>query len=255
MTDTDPVILLERRGEVCLVTLNRPQQLNAANRALHGALADIWETAASDPVTRAIVLTGAGRAFSAGGDAALLEEMTNDETVRGKVLAEAAVIVRAILDCPLPVVAAVNGPAVGLGFSLVSLCDFVVMAESAFLSDPHVSIGLVAGDGGAVTLPLLSGLLRAKEFVLLGDRIPALDALRLGLVNRVVPEGDVLEAAFGFAGRLAGSPRQAVVETRRVLNLGLRSAVEGALDSALAAEADSFTTEEFRENLAKLRSR
>ena len=237
------------------MTLNRPDRLNAANRSLHRALVSVWAEAASDPETGAIVLTGAGRAFSAGGDADLLQAMSDDGALRTEVLEEAGRIVRAMVDCPLPIVAAVNGPAVGLGFSLASLCDLVVMSEDAFFADPHVSIGLVAGDGGALTLPLLSGLLRAKEFVLLGDRIPARDALAVGLANRVAPAPDVLEVATGLATRLARSPRQAVVETRRVLNLGLVASVAAGLDDALAAEADSFTTDGFRRNLQQIRSR
>jgi enoyl-CoA hydratase len=255
MTGAAEAITIERNDGVCIVTLNRGDRLNAADRHLHGALTKVWSDAAADPGTGAIVITGSGRAFSAGGDMELLQAMTDDVGVRAEVLAEGAAIVRAMVECPLPIVAAVNGPAVGLGFSLVSLSDLVVMAESAFFADPHVSIGLVAGDGGAITLPLLASLLRAKEFVLLGDRISAGDALRLGLANRVVPGDEVLPVALELAARMAGYPRQAVVETRRLLNLGLSAAVEAGLDGALAAESASFTTPEFQANLAALRAR
>jgi enoyl-CoA hydratase len=255
MTETSDAITIERNEGVCLLSLNRPDRLNTADRHLHRALTEVWSEAAADPDTGAIVLTGRGRAFSAGGDTDLLQAMTDDADLRAEVLAEAGAIVRAMLDCPLPIVAAVNGPAVGLGFSLVSMSDLVVMGESAFLADPHVSIGLVAGDGGAITLPLLGSLLRAKEFVLLGDRISAADAVRLGLANRVVPGDDVLPVALELAGRLAGYPRQAVVETRRLLNLGLGAAVQAGLDDALAAESVSFTTTAFQTNLAALRQR
>jgi enoyl-CoA hydratase len=252
MSDPPDSILLERRGPVCVLTLHRPDRLNAASRELHRELAVVWAKASSDPGTGAIVLTGAGRAFCAGGDAELLRAMTADEALRSEVLQEGAAIVRAMIECPLPIVAAVNGPAVGLGWSLASTADFVVAADDAFFADPHVSMGLVAGDGGALTIPLLAGLLRAKEFVLLGDRLSAVDAERVGLVNRVVPRADVLGVAIDIAARLASYPSQAMRETKRLLNLALARSVESSLDDALAAEATSFNTEHFQRNLASL---
>lgn len=255
MTQTTDAVLVERRGATALVTLNRPHQLNASDRELHRAVAAVWAEIGADPDLGAIVLTGAGRAFSAGGDAGLLQAMVADEALRTEMLDEAAALVRAMLACPLPIVAAVNGPAVGLGWSLASASDLVVMADTAFFADPHVTIGLVAADGGALTLPLLSGLLRAKEFVLLGERVPASEAMRLGLANRVVPPADVLETACGLADRLASYPRQAVRETRHVLNLGLQAAVDAGLDRAIAAEHASFDTAEFQQGLARMLAR
>lgn len=246
----EPVVLTERRGAVCLVTLNRPDQLNAASRELHRAVTEVWARVTDDPEVRAIVLTGAGKAFCAGGDVDLLDAMTHDVALRTEVLAEAADLVRAMVHCRVPIVAAVNGPAVGLGWSLASACDLVVMADDAFFADPHVAIGLVAADGGALALPLLGGLMRAKEYVLLGDRLPAAAALDAGMANRVVPRAEVLDTAMALAERLAGMPPQAVRETRRVLNLQLARLVGEELEPALAAEAESFDTDEFREKLA-----
>jgi enoyl-CoA hydratase len=143
-------------------------------------------------------------------------------------------------------VAAVNGPAVGLGASVAVHCDLVVMADDAFMSDPHVSVGLVAGDGGAVSWPLYMSLLRAKEYILLGDRISAEDCLRVGLANRVVPRSEVLATAVELARRLAAQPKQAVRDTKRALNFHLREAADRVLDFALAAETESFSTEELR---------
>jgi enoyl-CoA hydratase len=255
MTQATEAVLVERRGAVALVTLNRPERLNASDRELHRAVARLWTEVGTDPQVGAIVLTGAGRAFSAGGDAHLLQAMVEDESLRREVLDEAAALVHAMLACPVPIVSAVNGPAVGLGWSLASASDLVVMADTAFFSDPHVMIGLVAADGGALTLPLLSGLLRAKEFVLLGDRVPAADALRLGLANRVVPTDSVVDVALGLAERLAAYPRQAVRETRHVLNLGLQRALDTGLDRAIAAEYASFDTPEFQRGLARMLDR
>jgi enoyl-CoA hydratase len=185
------VLLVEARDAVRLVTLNRPDALNAADEALHHELARVWTDLDADPDVLAIVVTGAGRAFCGGGDLHLLERMKDDGELRAAVMAEGAEIVRAMTSVRVPIVAAVNGAAVGLGCSLASMGDVVVMEEQAFLADPHVALGLVAGDGAALTWPLLTSLLRAKEYILLGDRIPAEDALRMGLANRVVATGPV----------------------------------------------------------------
>jgi enoyl-CoA hydratase len=165
-------------------------------------------------------------------------------------MAEAAELVRAVVGFPHPVVAAVNGPAVGLGCSLASLADLVVMEEQAYLMDPHVSLGLVAGDGTALTWPLNMGLQRCKELLLLGGRIPAERALQLGLANRVVPQGQSVAEARALAKRLADLPPQALRETRRVLNQPLLARVEAALTDLLDAEARSFDEPAFHARLA-----
>src|SRR5687768_16996630 len=146
----------------------------------------------------------------------------------------------------VPIVAAVNGAAVGLDCSLASMCDLVVVEEQAYFADPHVSLGLVAADGSALTWPLLTSLLRAKEFILLGDRLPASEAVQVGLANRLVPTGQALTVALELAERLARLPPQAVAETKTVLNDALRRTVATVLDGAVAAEAASFDEEAFR---------
>jgi enoyl-CoA hydratase len=152
----------------------------------------------------------------------------------------------------VPIIAAVNGPAVGLGCSLAGMCDLVVMEEQAYFADPHVALGLVAADGGALTWPLLTSLLRAKEYLLLGDRLPAVEAERLGLANRVVPTGEALAVALGLAQRMAALPPQSVRETKALLNRAIASAVDTALDGAIATETASFDEPAFRSNLARM---
>jgi enoyl-CoA hydratase len=245
-------LLLEARGSVRVVTLNRPGAYNAANAELHRELARIWPELAADPGASAVVLTGAGGAFSGGGDLELLSLMSSDASLRAEVMEEAGAIVRGMTSLAVPIIAAVNGPAVGLGCSLAGMCDLVVMEEHAYLADPHVSLGLVAADGGALTWPLLTGLLRAKEFILLGDRLPAADALRLGLANRVVPKGEALATALALAERMAAMPPQSVRETKALLNAALRSAVDTQLKSALASEAVSFDEPAFQSNLQRM---
>jgi len=157
-----------------------------------------------------------------------------------------------MVACRLPIVAAVNGPAVGLGCSLVALSDIVYMAESAHLADPHVALGLVAGDGGPITWPLIMSLQLAKEYVLTGDRIPATRAAEIGLVNHVVPDGEVVEQARACAHKIARLPRRAAQDTKRIVNLHLERAITATIDYALAAEDRSFTSPELRANLDRL---
>ena len=249
------VLLVSVDDGVARVTLNRPAALNATDEALHGALATVWPRLAADDRVRAIVLTGAGRAFSGGGDLDLLRRMSDDPSLRERIMAEAVDIVEAMTTVPVPIVAAVNGPAVGLGCSLAAMSDLVVMDEAAYFADPHVMLGLVAADGGALTWPLLTSLLRAKEFLLLGDRVPAAQALELGLANRVVPAGTSVEVATGLAGRLAALPPQAVRETKAALNGTLRGVVERSLRPVVEAESESFDEPAFRANLARMLER
>jgi enoyl-CoA hydratase len=255
VTPTEPLLVDQGDDGVTVVRLNRPDALNAANEQLHGAIAAVWSDLASAPGCRAVVLTGAGAAFSAGGDLGLLERMVSDGPLRARITREAAVIVRSMASFPLPVVAAVNGPAVGLGCSLASLSDLVVMEERAYFADPHVSIGLVAGDGGALTWPLNMGLQRAKEWLLLGGRMTAAQALDYGLANRVVPDGESVRAARDLALRLAGLPPQAVRETRRVLNQPLIARADAALEDLLGAETASFDEPAFQQVLSRLLKR
>lgn len=248
-------LLIEARGPVRLVTLNRPEAYNATNEELHGEIARMWHDMAADEEVRAIVLTGAGKAFSGGGDLHLLDRMVGDLDLRARIMAEGADIVRAMMSVKVPIVAAVNGPAVGLGCSLAAMSDLVVVEEQAYFADPHVALGLVAADGGAVTWPLLVGLLRAKEYILLGDRLPAEEAVRIGIANRLVPTGQSVEVALELAERFASLPPQAVVESKRLLNDALHRVVATLLDSAIAAETASFDEPKFQENLARMLKR
>ncbi|HZQ59431.1 MAG TPA: enoyl-CoA hydratase/isomerase family protein [Acidimicrobiales bacterium] len=245
-------LLVEVRGPVRIVTLNRPDALNATNEALHGAIARVWVELDEDADARAIVLTGSGNAFSAGGDLNLLDRMVGDTTLRDAIMSEAADIVRAMTAVRVPIIAAVNGPAVGLGCSLASMSDIVIIEEHAYFADPHAALGLVAADGGGLTWPLLTSLLRAKEYILLGDRLPAAEAVQIGLANRVVPTGTGLAAALELAERMAKLPAQAVRESKALLNKALRASVEAWLTNAIAAESASFDEPAFQANLSRM---
>jgi len=250
--EVGPHIQVDADGPVRVVRLDRPEQLNATNHELHAGLAALFPQIDADDEVRVVVLTGNGRAFSAGGDFSYLDELARDPVLRRQTLAHGRQIVTGMVACRVPVVAAVNGPAVGLGCSLVALSDIVYMAESAHLADPHVMVGLVAADGGPVTWPLLTSLQLAKEYALTGERIPARRAAEMGLVNHVVPDDEVLDRALACAGKIAALPRRAVEDTKRVLNLHLERAVLATLDFALAAEDRSFGSAELRANLDRL---
>jgi enoyl-CoA hydratase len=242
-----PELLLEERGPVRIVTLNRPEALNATNDRLHAALVAVWRHLADDPSARAVVITGAGRAFSAGGDFEHFTEVWDDLSLRRRELEGARRLLTEMVDFPLPVVAAVNGPAVGLGCNLAVCSDIVLIAESAHVSDPHISVGLTAADGGAPTWPLLMGMLRAKEYLLTSERIPAHKAVELGLANRVVADAELMGEAVALAEKIAAQPPQAVQSTKRALNMHIKRAVAGVLEYALQEEFASFDTPEHRE--------
>jgi enoyl-CoA hydratase/carnithine racemase len=253
--DVPDSIQVEVDGPIRIVRLNRPDELNATNRELHSGLAGLFPQLDADLDARVAVLTGAGRAFSAGGDFGYIDELTKDEELRRETLVHGRQIVTGMVACRLPVVAAVNGPAVGLGCSLVALSDIVYMAESAHLADPHVLIGLVAADGGPISWPLLTSLQLAKEYALTGDRIPAQRAAEIGLVNHVCPDDEVFDQALACARRIAKLPQKAAEDTKRILNLHLERAVLATLDFAFAAEDRSLTSPEVRANLDRLMAR
>lgn len=250
MYDMPAEIDVRADGPLRIVTLNRPEALNAVNEALHTGLAELWPRLSADRDARAVVLTGSGKAFSAGGDFGYLDQLRRDPELRARTLAHGRDLVLGMARCRAPVVAAVNGPAVGLGCSLAALSDLVYLAETAYLADPHVQIGLVAADGGPLTWPLHTSLLLAKEYALTGARIPAARALEMGLANHVV--ADPLTEAVACAKRIAGLPRLAAESTKRLLNLHLERAVLATLDFATTAEEASFTTGDFGASMARL---
>ncbi|HEX9033436.1 MAG TPA: enoyl-CoA hydratase/isomerase family protein [Streptosporangiaceae bacterium] len=250
MYDLPDEIDVRADGPLRIITLNRPDALNAVNDALHTGLARLWPRLSEDTGARAAVLTGSGKAFSAGGDFAYLDELGRDPELRARTIAHGRDLVLGMARCRVPVVAAVNGPAVGLGCSLVALSDVVYMSPAAYLADPHVQVGLVAADGGPLTWPLHTSLLVAKEYALTGARIPAERAVELGLANHVV--ADPVSEATECAKRIAGLPRQAVESTKRLLNLQLERAVLATLDFATTAEEQSFQTDDFRAIIARL---
>ncbi len=244
------LVEVRSEGAVRVVTLNRPEARNAFNDPLKLAFVDALRTLARDQQARAVVLTGAGETFSAGGDIGNFANRYEFEN-RFYWMREARLLADEMLRCHLPIVAAVNGAAIGLGCSLALMSDLVLMADDAFMADPHVGAGLVAADGGAVLWPMLVGYLRAKEYLLLGERIPAEAAVQLGLANRVVPAANLEQEALALAQRLAALPWQAVQETKRAINLQLQEAALRIMPMATTAESESFNTDAVRDFMAR----
>jgi len=245
-------ILFERRGRVLEITLNRPDKLNATDAVLHGELARVFYEASDDPDSDVIVLTGAGRAFSAGGEVAWIQDAIDvperfEQTVR-----EAKRIVFGLIDCEKPVIAKLNGHAIGLGATIALFCDVIFAADHARIGDPHVSIGFVAGDGGAIIWPQLIGYARAKEYLLTGDLMRADEAAQMGLINHVVPAAELDARVATFADRLAAGATKAIRWTKMSVNIGLRELAASILDTSLAYEALSNLTADHREGVRAL---
>ena len=241
------VIKVEKAQGVATLTLNRPQALNAFDSALHTELEDVLEEVARDPEVNAVVLTGAGRAFCAGGDIRGMEARLKDPSAPRINMEGARRLINNLLGVEQPLIAAVNGDAVGLGATVALFCDVIYMAETARIGDPHVRVGLVAGDGGAVIWPLLVGPARAKEMLLTGDLLSAKDAERMGLVNRVVPADQLMPTAMALAARLAKGPTKALRWTKLAVNKWLREQVNLVLDTSLGLEWVSMGLQDHQE--------
>ncbi len=230
-------LLFSRRGRVLTVTINRPDKLNAVNGPLHEDLARVFYDVAIDDEADIIVLTGAGKCFSAGGDFGWLMDMTTDAAAWERCRVEAKKIIFGLLDCEKPVIAKLNGHAAGLGATIALFCDVIFAGKSVRVSDPHVIVGLVGGDGGAIIWPQLIGYARAKEYLMTGDAIRAEDAARIGLINHAVEDTELDAKVDAFADRLAAGAKQAIRYTKTSVNIGLRQLAHSILDASLAYES------------------
>lgn len=253
----DPVrpyntIALTRRGRLLTITLNRPEQRNAVNLEMHEELAEVFAFAAMDEHSDVVVLTGAGAAFSAGGDLAHIANNAANPDLFDSEVRLAKRIVFAMLDLDKPLVCRLNGHAVGLGATLALLCDVVFAADNARIGDPHVAIGLVAGDGGAAIWPSRVGLGRAKEYLLTGELLGAKKAEEIGLVNHCVPAGELDAAVDAFCERLLSGSRNAIRWTKVLLNLELKRVATAVMDAGIAYEAVTVRSADHREGVKAL---
>jgi enoyl-CoA hydratase len=211
-------VLSEQLGRVRVLTLNRPDKLNAADLDLHRRHLACWDDVAKDDTARAVVITGAGRGFCAGGDLDMLRESQADPELQAELSRIHRALLHRMLSLPKPIIAAVNGPAAGFGAELAALCDFVVMSRAADLSDPHVQLGIAPSPGCVLVWPLLTSHSVAKEILTTGRRVGGDEALRLGLVNRLAAPGEVLTAALELANELAALPPAGVIAAKEAFN-------------------------------------
>ena len=242
-------IRLERDGDVLVATIDHPDSsVNAVDERLHRELGELFRTLKTESEARAVVVTGSGRAFSAGGDMAWLPSMRSPEDIHA-LRREGKQIVWDLLDVEIPVVCGLNGAAAGLGASIALLGDVIVMADSAVIVDPHVKIGLVAGDGGAAIWPLLLGPLAAKRHLLLGEPLTAAEALRLGVASEVCPGADVAERTMAWARRLAAGAPFAVQGTKLAVNAQIKQALLTSFDVSMASEMTCFLSADHAEGV------
>ena len=246
---------LTREGDVLVVAIEHPtSERNAVDALLHNELTQLFRELKREDEARAVLLTGRGRMFSAGGDFnwfPQLDDLAKLEHLRR----DAKQMIWDLLDVELPIVAALPGPAVGLGASIALLCDTIFMAPEATLVDPHVRVGIVAGDGGVAIWPLVLGPARAKQYLLTGDPVSAEDAVRMGLANRVVPAEKLREEALAFAARLAAGAPLALRYTKQAVNKLLKDALNVAFDTSTALEIVTFQSEDHREALAAIKEK
>jgi len=237
------------------VTIAHPtSELNAVDERLHHDLTALFAMLRREDQARAVLLTGRGRAFSAGGDFnwfPQLRDMARMEALRR----DAKQLIWDLLDVELPIVAAVNGHAMGLGASIALLSDVIFMADTATIGDPHVKVGIVAGDGGVAIWPLAVGPARAKQYLLTGDPLSAVEAERIGLVNRVVPAAELADEAMKFAARLAAGAPLAVRYTKLSVNKLVKDALNVAFDTSTALELVTFQSDDHQEALAAIREK
>lgn len=235
---------------VAVVTMNAPETLNAIGPHNHWQLEDIWLKLGRDERIKVIVITGAGRAFSAGGDIKLMAARAQTEYGLKYALRVPINTLRLwdqLLMVPQPVIAAVNGDAIGLGTSIFAFCDMSVAAEDARLGDTHVRVGLVTGDGGAVMWPLLVGPQRAKEYLMRGKLLDGRKAEQIGLVNYAVPKEEVLDEALKIAREIAGQPVWAVRWSKAAVNKQLKAQVNLVGELSIAYEAMTMLTNDYKE--------
>jgi enoyl-CoA hydratase len=251
-TDFQHILFERREPNILWLTLNRPQALNAADSRLHTELVEVWPTIDRDPSVHVVVVTGAGRAFSAGGDLKLVEDAYQNLAEITRILDEARDLVYNILRCSKPIVSAINGPAVGAGLVVALLADISIAAENARLADGHIRMGVAAGDHAAIIWPLLCGMAKAKYYLLTSDFVSGREAERIGLVSLCVPDDQLPAKAMAVALKLASGPRQAIKFTKRALNQWLLQAGP-IFDHSLALEMLGFFSEDMMAGVDALR--
>lgn len=230
------------------------RKLSTADDRMHRDLSTIWTDIDRDPDTRAVIIRGEGKGFSAGGDLALVEEMAQDFNVRARVWREARDLVYNVINCSKPVVSAMHGPAVGAGLVAGLLADISIASRTARIIDGHTRLGVAAGDHAAIVWPLLCGMAKSKYYLMLCEPVSGEEAERIGLVSLAVDESELVPKAFEVAQRLAQGSSTAIRWTKYALNNWLRMAGP-SFDTSLALEFMGFSGPDVKEGVASLRER
>jgi len=239
---------------VLLVTLNRPDVLNATNARMHWELTQIWKTIDDDPAVKVVLVTGAGKAFSAGGDMEMIEQMAGNAAAVAQAMREAGDIVYNMINLDKPIISAINGVAVGAGLAVALMADISIMSETARITDGHLRLGVGAGDHAAIIWPLLCGMAKAKYYLLTAEFIDGKEAERIGLVSLCAPADELMAKAWKVADQLAAGPQQAQRWTKRALNNWLR--VAGPIfDASLAFEMLNFLGPDVKEGIAGIKEK
>ncbi|RAV15757.1 enoyl-CoA hydratase [Mycolicibacterium sp. GF69] len=252
--DYNQLTLSRRDNGVLLITIDRPDKYNAADEEMHRELATIWKDVAADPDTRVAVITGAGKAFSAGGDLAMVERIAGDYDRVSHMLTEMSEMVYNIISCDKPIVSAINGVAVGAGTVAALLADVAIAAEDAKIGDGHVKLGVAAGDHAAIIWPLLAGMAKARYYLLTGEMVSGIEAERIGMVAKALPREQVLDEALRIADALAIGAQPAIRLTKRALNNWLRAAGP-TFDQSAAYEMLTFLGPDVVEGYTALREK
>ena len=248
-------LIIEKQDGVALLTMNRPEVFNATGFTLHNELSRIWLDLGRDPEVRVAVITGAGNAFSAGGDFDMIEKSIGNAEVIADTMQEARDIVHNMINLDKPVISAINGVAVGAGLAVALLADISIASDRARFTDGHVRLGVAAGDHAAVIWPLLIGMAKAKYYLMTCEFLDGTEAERLGLVSMVAPHDELMERAMGVARKLASGSQPALRYTKRSLNQWLRMAEHTAFDYSLALEMLGFFGPDVREGLSSVREK
>jgi enoyl-CoA hydratase len=239
-------IRVRRAERILTLSLSNPAKMNAVDGRMHHELADIFYDVQKDDSVDIVVLEGEGSSFSAGGDIEWMRDAAQG-LIQGPTTIEGKRIIFGLLDLEKPIIAKVRGPAIGLGCTLALFCDVIFASENARFADPHVRVGVVAGDGGAVIWPQLVGYARAKEYLMTGDPIPGKEAERIGLINHVVPDAELDARVDAFTRKLAAGAPQAIRYTKVSVNLRLKEIAHTILDASMAYEMLTFATQDHRE--------
>ena len=254
LTDYQHIQFERRDHGILWMTLNRPDVLNATNTRLHTELVEIWHTINHDPTISVAVVTGAGRAFSAGGDLQMVEDAYRDYDEVLRIYEEARALVYNILNCNKPIISAINGPAVGAGLVVGLLADISIAAKHAKLSDGHIRMGVAAGDHAAIVWPILCGMAKAKYYLMTADFVTGEEAERIGLVSLSVPLEELEAKAMEVATTLATGPKHAIRFTKRALNQWMLQAGP-IFDQSVALEMINFFGSDLMAGVNALRTR